>query len=174
MTTSGPRRIDVVLGDITATRADAVVNAANSTLLGGGGVDGAIHRAGGPAILDDCRLLRATTLPNGLDVGAAVATTAGHLPAHWVIHTVGPRYSAREDRSPLLRAAYERSLLLADSLGASSVAFPLISGGAYGWPVESAVREQVRAIRGADTAVAVVTVVAFSAAVRDLTLRALA
>ncbi|WP_328811449.1 O-acetyl-ADP-ribose deacetylase [Rhodococcus sp. NBC_00294] len=164
--------IDVVTGDITTVRADVIVNAANSTLLGGGGVDGAIHRAGGREILDACKLLRATTLPNGLDTGAAVATPAGRLPARWVVHTVGPRYSAREDRSPILRAAYERSLLLAHSLGASSIAFPLISGGAYGWPVELAVAEQVRAVTSAPVSVDLVTLVAYSAEVHRMTTRA--
>ncbi|MBY6540139.1 O-acetyl-ADP-ribose deacetylase [Rhodococcus sp. BP-349] len=163
--------IDVVTGDITSVRADVIVNAANSTLLGGGGVDGAIHRAGGREILDACKLLRATTLPNGLDTGAAVATPAGRLPARWVVHTVGPRYSAREDRSPILRAAYERSLLLAHSLGASSIAFPLISGGAYGWPVELAVAEQVRAVTSAPVSVDLVTLVAYSIEVHRMTTR---
>ena len=164
--------IDVITGDITAVRADVIVNAANSTLLGGGGVDGAIHRAGGPEILKACKLIRATTLPNGLDTGAAVATPAGRLPARWVIHTVGPRYSAREDRSAVLRAAYERSLLLAQSLGATSIAFPLISGGAYGWPIEVAVAEQVRAVSTAPVSVDLVTLVAYSAEIQRLTARA--
>ena len=93
--------VDAVRGDITAFRVDAIVNAANSTLLGGGGVDGAIHRAGGQDILAACKTLRNTSLPNGLPAGAAVATTAGRLPASWVIHTVGPRYSAHEDRSAI-------------------------------------------------------------------------
>jgi O-acetyl-ADP-ribose deacetylase len=163
--------IDVTQGDITKVRADAIVNAANSSLLGGGGVDGAIHRAGGPEILDECRLLRATSLPDGLAVGAAVATTAGKLPAQWVIHTVGPRYSRHEDRSVQLRSCYQRSLLLARSLGASSIAFPLISGGAYGWPVDDAVAQQIRAIKTADVSVDIVTVVAFSRDVAQLTRR---
>ncbi|MCK0517730.1 O-acetyl-ADP-ribose deacetylase [Williamsia sp. DF01-3] len=160
--------IDVVIGDITTTRADVIVNAANSSLLGGGGVDGAIHRVGGPEILDECRLVRATTLPDGLGVGAAVATTAGRLPARWVIHTVGPRYSARHDRSADLRACYQRSLLLARSLGATSVAFPLISAGAYGWPVADAVSRQVSAIKTAEVNLDLVTLVAFSRAIGQL------
>ena len=163
--------IDVTQGDITKVRADAIVNAANSSLLGGGGVDGAIHRAGGPEILDECRLLRATSLPDGLAVGAAVATTAGKLPAQWVIHTVGPRYSRHEDRSVQLRNCYQRSLLLAQSSGASSIAFPLISGGAYGWPVDDAVAQQIRAIKTADASVDIVTLVAFSRDVAQLTRR---
>ena len=123
-------RIEVVQGDITAVRADAVVNAANSTLLGGGGVDGAIHRAGGPEILEACRELRASTHRDGLPTGDAVATTAGRLPARWVIHTVGPVWSGATDRTPLLRSAYSRSLAVADELRARVVAFPLISAGA--------------------------------------------
>lgn len=163
--------IDVTQGDITQIRADVIVNAANSSLLGGGGVDGAIHRAGGPAILQECRFLRATTLPNGLDVGAVVATGAGNLPAQWVIHTVGPRYSGGEDRSAQLRSCYQRALLLARSLGASSIAFPLISGGAYGWPVADAVAQQVRAVKTADAGVDIVTLVAYSREIAELTRR---
>jgi O-acetyl-ADP-ribose deacetylase len=165
--------IDVVHGDITSIRSDVIVNAANSSLLGGGGVDGAIHRAGGPAILRECRLLRETSLPSGLEAGAAVATTAGDLPARWVIHTVGPRYSTNEDRSAVLRSAYTRSLLLADFLDARSIAFPLISGGAYGWPLDDAIRQQINAVESADTTVEVITLVAFSADIADLTRRAL-
>lgn len=163
--------IDVTQGDITTTRADAIVNAANSSLLGGGGVDGAIHRAGGSAILDECRLLRATSLPDGLDVGAAVATTAGKLPAQWVIHTVGPRYSKHEDRSAQLRSCYQRSLMLARTLGATTVAFPLISGGAFGWPIDDAVAQQVRAVKNADISVDVVILVAFSRDIAQMTQR---
>jgi O-acetyl-ADP-ribose deacetylase len=135
--------LDVTLleGDITAQRVDAIVNAANSSLLGGGGVDGAIHRKGGPEILAECRRLRESTYGRGLPTGEAVATTAGNLPARWVVHTVGPVWSAREDRSPLLRNCYANALRVADELGAASVAFPLISAGVYGWPVEDAVRQ---------------------------------
>ncbi|GAB92855.1 O-acetyl-ADP-ribose deacetylase [Gordonia rhizosphera] len=165
--------IDVVVGDITTVAVDAIVNAANSSLLGGGGVDGAIHRAGGPSILDECRLLRETTLPSGLEPGAAVATTAGNLPARWVIHTVGPVYSTRDDRSAVLRACYSRSLRLADALGAGSIAFPLISSGAYGWPLDDAVHQQIRGVKDADCAVELVTLVAFSADIAELTRRAL-
>lgn len=165
--------IDVVHGDITAQRVDAIVNAANSTLLGGGGVDGAIHRAGGPEILAACKTLRNTSLPNGLSIGAAVATTAGNLSASWVIHTVGPKYSAHEDRSAILRSAYVRSLAVADSVGAKTVAFPLVSGGSYGWPMEDAVAQQVTAVVHAATNVDVVTLVAFSAATAKLTARLL-
>ncbi|ARJ06398.1 O-acetyl-ADP-ribose deacetylase [Cnuibacter physcomitrellae] len=132
------RDIRLIQGDITTIPVDAVVNAANSSLLGGGGVDGAIHRVGGPSILEACRELRATTLPDGLPAGDAVATTAGRLPAKWVIHTVGPVWSAREDRSEVLASAYRRSLEVATELGAASVAFPAVSAGIYGWPHESA------------------------------------
>lgn len=155
----------VVEGDITTLAVDAVVNAANSGLLGGGGVDGAIHRAGGPEILAACRQLRASTLPDGLPAGQAVATTAGRLPARWVIHTVGPVYSRSADRSAVLRSAYTASLAVADELGATSVAFPLISAGAYGWPLDDAVAQAVSAIRSARTAVGEVQLVAFSPAV---------
>src|SRR5664279_5364683 len=120
-------RISIVEGDITGVAVDAIVNAANSSLLGGGGVDGAIHFAGGPEILAACRKLRQTTLPAGLPPGQAVATTAGHLPATWVIHTVGPVYSTREARRPTLLAAYTSCLTVADEVGATSVAFPLLS-----------------------------------------------
>ncbi|WP_433611591.1 O-acetyl-ADP-ribose deacetylase [Prescottella agglutinans] len=165
--------IDIVQGDITTQQVDAVVNAANSSLLGGGGVDGAIHRRGGPAILAACRRLRATTLPDGLAEGAAVATTAGELPANWVIHTVGPRYSRSEDRSDVLRSCYRRSLAVADELGAATVAFPLISAGAFGWPTGDAVQQALTAIRSTRTGVGTVTLVAFDPMVADLMRRAL-
>jgi O-acetyl-ADP-ribose deacetylase (regulator of RNase III) len=140
-------QIELVMGDITAEPVDAIVNAANSSLLGGGGVDGAIHRKGGPAILDECRALRASRYGRGLPVGQAVATTAGRLPARWVIHTVGPVWSATEDRSPLLRRCYRNSLAVAGDLGAKSVAFPLISSGVYRWPKEDAVTQALTATR---------------------------
>ncbi|QHE68694.1 O-acetyl-ADP-ribose deacetylase [Rhodococcus sp. WAY2] len=155
--------IEVVQGDITTVAVDAIVNAANSALLGGGGVDGAIHRVGGPDILAECRKLRATTLPDGLPAGEAVATTAGRLPARWVIHTVGPVYSSSEDRSHLLRGAYLSSLRVAADLGAESVAFPLISAGIYGWPADDAVRQAVSAVRRSDSGVPRVVFVAFDA-----------
>lgn len=133
--------------DITTVEADAIVNAANSSLLGGGGVDGAIHRRGGPVILAACRELRRTRFPDGMPAGDAVATTAGDLPARWVIHTVGPVYSAREDRSAILASAYRRSLEVATELGAASVAFPAVSAGVYGWPAASAARIAVDTVR---------------------------
>jgi O-acetyl-ADP-ribose deacetylase (regulator of RNase III) len=139
--------IEIVRGDLTRERVDAIVNAANNSLLGGGGVDGAIHRAGGPAILAATRELRATTLPDGLPTGRAVATTAGDLPAKWVIHTVGPVYSTAEDRTELLQNAYRSSLRVARELGATSVAFPAISAGVYGWPMDDAARIAVSTVR---------------------------
>jgi O-acetyl-ADP-ribose deacetylase (regulator of RNase III) len=145
--------ITLVRGDITDERVDAVVNAANSSLLGGGGVDGAIHRRGGPAILAACRYLRRTTLPDGLPTGQAVATTAGDLPARWVIHVVGPVYSRTEDRSHLLTSCYREALRVADDLGARTVAFPAVSAGAFGWPVDDAARIAVATVRGSETAV---------------------
>lgn len=153
----------VVTGDITTLDVDVVVNAANSRLLGGGGVDGAIHRAGGPEILAECRRLRETTLPAGLPAGDAVATTAGRLPARWIVHTVGPVYSRSDDRSATLRSAYARSLEVAAELGARSVAFPLISAGVYGWPLDDAAAQAVTAIRGSDAGIADVVLVAFAA-----------
>jgi O-acetyl-ADP-ribose deacetylase (regulator of RNase III) len=143
----------LVRGDITEQEVDAVVNAANSSLLGGGGVDGAIHRRGGPEILADCRRLRASHYGGGLPTGAAVATTAGHLPARWVIHTVGPVWSATEDRSALLASCYRESLRVADELGARSVAFPAISTGVFGWPMDDGARIAVETVRATETAV---------------------
>src|ERR1700751_3992751 len=131
-------RITLHEGAITRQQADALVNAANSSLLGGGGVDGAIHRRGGPAILAECRSLRAGPFPDGLATGQAVATTAGHLPARWVIHTVGPVYSRNEDRSALLASCYTESLRVADELGAATVAFPAVSAGIFGGADEGA------------------------------------
>ncbi len=139
--------IEIVRGDITEQAVDAVVNAANSSLLGGGGVDGAIHRRGGPAILAACRELRATTLPDGLPTGQAVATTAGDLPARWVIHTVGPVWARNEDRTPDLQNAYRSSLRVARELGAVTVAFPAVSAGVYGWPMDDAARIAVSTVR---------------------------
>src|SRR5262245_58947139 len=147
-------RIELVQGDITEQQVDAIVNAANSSLLGGGGVDGAIHGRGGPAILAECRTLRLTSHPDGLPTGHAVATTAGRLAATWVIHTVGPVYDEDRDQTQLLRSCYTSALAVADELGASVVAFPLISAGIFGWPLEDAVTQALAAIRGAATMVA--------------------
>lgn len=156
-------RLEVVPGDITRLSCDAVVNAANSTLLGGGGVDGAIHAAGGPEILAACRDVRRTSLPEGLPAGQAVATTAGDLSARWVIHTVGPIYDSSVDHSEVLASCYRESLRLADELGARSIAFPVISAGAYGWPMEDAVRIAVTTVHETPATVELVTFVPFSA-----------
>jgi O-acetyl-ADP-ribose deacetylase (regulator of RNase III) len=143
-------QITAVVGDITTQDVDVIVNAANSSLLGGGGVDGAIHRHGGPAILAECRALRAGRLGEGLPAGQAVATTAGDLPARWVVHTVGPVWTETEDRSGVLTSAYRESLRVAEELGARTIAFPAISAGAYGWPTDDAGRIAVEAVRAHD------------------------
>ncbi|WP_406275821.1 O-acetyl-ADP-ribose deacetylase [Streptomyces sp. NBC_00191] len=151
--------ITLVRGDITRQRVDAIVNAANSSLLGGGGVDGAIHRRGGPEILAECRALRASQYGKGLRTGQAVATTAGRLDADHVIHTVGPVWSRQEDRSGLLASCYRESLRVARELGASTVAFPAISTGIYGWPMDDGARIAVRTV--SEAAAAPVTEVRF-------------
>ncbi|HLL37207.1 MAG TPA: O-acetyl-ADP-ribose deacetylase [Streptomyces sp.] len=153
--------LTLVQGDITRETADALVNAANSSLLGGGGVDGAIHRRGGPAILEECRRLRASRYGKGLPTGQAVATTAGALNARWVIHTVGPVWSPTEDRSALLASCHRESLRVADELGARTVAFPAISTGVYRWPLDDAARIAVETVRGTPTAVEEVRFVLF-------------
>jgi O-acetyl-ADP-ribose deacetylase (regulator of RNase III) len=141
--------VRVTLGDLTRTRADALVNAANSSLLGGGGVDGALHRVGGPTVLAACRRLRATSLPDGLPPGRAAVTTAGALPARHLIHVVGPVYRAgqADELRPLLASCYTEALRLAGELGAGTVAAPAVSAGAYGWPLDDAARTAVRAAR---------------------------
>lgn len=148
---NGRPTIALVRGDITEQDVDAVVNAANSSLLGGGGVDGAIHRRGGPEILEECRRLRASHYGKGLPTGQAVATTAGRLPAQWVIHTVGPVHSRSEDRSEQLASCYRESLRVADELGARTVAFPAISTGIYGWPMDDGARIATETVRNTGT-----------------------
>jgi O-acetyl-ADP-ribose deacetylase (regulator of RNase III) len=160
-------KITLVQGDITEQAVDAIVNAANSSLLGGGGVDGAIHRRGGPEITAECRALRAGPWPDGLPTGRAVATTGGRLPARWVIHTVGPVYSRREDRSALLASCYTESLRVADELGARVVAFPAVSAGVYGWPAAAAARVALAAVQQARTGVGEVRFVLFTAEMHD-------
>jgi len=141
-------RVWVAVGDITSQDVGAIVNAANSTLLGGGGVDGAIHDAGGPAILEACREIRRTQYPDGLPTGEAVITTAGDLPAQHVIHTVGPIYGRHDGREPeLLAACYRRSLELAAQHSLTSLAFPAISTGAYGYPSPEAAVVSSQAIQ---------------------------
>lgn len=155
--------ITTVLGDITTLSVDAIVNAANNAMRGGGGVDGAIHRAGGRAILKDC----IHRFPDGLATGDAGWTTAGDLPARWVIHTVGPNYAAGQRDRALLESCYRRSLRVADELGVHSIAFPLISAGVYGWPRLDAITTAIDAIRKADTAVDDVRLVAFDRTVHE-------
>lgn len=156
-------RITLTQGDITREHVDAIVNAANSSLMGGGGVDGAIHRGGGTAILEECKSVREERYPDGLPTGEAVATTAGELPARWVIHTVGPVYTKGEDRSGLLASCYRSSLSVAGELGARTVAFPAVSAGVYGWPIDDAARIAVETARTTQTAVEEVRFVLFDA-----------
>lgn len=153
--------LTLVKGSITEQAVDAVVNAANSSLLGGGGVDGAIHRQGGPEILAACRDLRASRYGKGLPTGEAVATTAGRLPARWVIHTAGPVWSTSEDRSELLASCHREALRVAAELGARTVAFPAISTGVYGWPLEDAARIATETVRTTPTSVEEVRFVLF-------------
>ncbi|MFE1209350.1 O-acetyl-ADP-ribose deacetylase [Streptomyces albidoflavus] len=153
--------LTLVKGSITEQDVDAVVNAANSSLLGGSGVDGAIHRQGGPEILAACRDLRASHYGKGLPAGEAVATTAGRLPARWVIHTVGPVWSASEDRSELLASCHRDALRVAGELGARTVAFPAISTGVYRWPLEDAARIATETVRATSTSVEEVRFVLF-------------
>jgi O-acetyl-ADP-ribose deacetylase (regulator of RNase III) len=156
--------ITVVHGDITEQQVDAVVNAANRAMRGGGGVDGAIHRAGGPAVLEDC----VARFPHGLATGAAGWTTAGNLPARWVIHVVGPNHTAGVRDRSLLTSCYANALAVADELGARSVAFPLVSAGVYGWPREDAVDAAVDTLRDTPTSVEAARLVAFSGEILDL------
>jgi O-acetyl-ADP-ribose deacetylase (regulator of RNase III) len=167
------QEIVLLEGDLTTQAVDAIVNAANSTLLGGGGVDGAIHRAGGPSILAECEELRRTAFPDGLATGRAVATGGGDLPARWVIHTVGPVYRTSDDPAAELASCHTEALRVADELGARTVAYPAISTGAFGYPVEEAAAIAVRAVRGADTRVEEVRFVLFGREAFDAFERAL-
>jgi O-acetyl-ADP-ribose deacetylase (regulator of RNase III) len=162
-------RVEVVRGDITEQVVDAVVNAANRAMRGGGGVDGAIHRAGGPAVLEDCR----KRFPHGLGTGEAGWTTAGDLAATWVIHVVGPNFTAGERDRSLLVSCYANALHVADELGARTVAFPLVSAGIYGWPKDDAVAAAVDTLRSTDTEVEEARIVAFDAATYEKVSRAL-
>lgn len=161
-------------GDLTKQDVDAIVNAANRSLLGGGGVDGAIHRAGGPSILAECRELRRTAYPEGLPTGRAVATGGGNLPARWVIHTVGPVYAASADPPGELASCHTESLRVADELGARTVAYPAISTGVFGYPIEQAAGVAVGAVQGAETAVEEVRFVLFGREAFEAFERALA
>jgi O-acetyl-ADP-ribose deacetylase len=167
-------RIHLFEGDLTEQDVDAIVNAANSGLLGGGGVDGAIHRRGGPEILAECRELRRTTFPDGLPTGQAVATTAGRLPATWVIHTVGPVYSGSAGDADLLASCHTQTLRVADQLGARTVAFPAISTGVYGYPLDEAAPVAIMAVRSAQTKVDEVRFVLFGRPAYEAFERALA
>ena len=149
--------ITVARGDITQQKVDAIVNAANNRMRGGGGVDGAIHRAGGPTVLEDC----VRRFPRGLGTGDAGWTTAGDLPATWVIHVVGPNRNAGQIERKLLTSCYRRALEVADELGARSVAFPLVSAGIYGWPKDDAIAAAIETFRGTVTAVEEARIVAF-------------
>jgi len=155
--------ITVVQGDITEQRVDAVVNAANNRMRGGGGVDGAIHRAGGPAVLEDC----VRRFPRGLATGDAGWTTAGEMPARWVIHVVGPNRTAGQTDRSLLTSCYARALEVAAELGARSVAFPLVSAGVYGWPLDDAVDAALETLRATPTEVEEARMVAFGASAYD-------
>ncbi len=139
--------IEAVRGDLTTEHVDVIVNAANSSLLGGGGVDGAIHAAAGPALLRECRELRRTSLPAGLGVGDAVATGAGDLPCRWVVHTVGPNRRAGQTDPALLASCFARSLAVAREVGARTVAFPAVSAGVYGWDVGEVARVAVHTVQ---------------------------
>lgn len=156
----GYAEVTVVQGDITQQQVDAVVNAANRRMRGGGGVDGAIHRAGGPAVLEDCR----RRFPHGLATGDAGWTTAGDLPARWVVHVVGPNHAAGETDRALLVSCYARALAVADELGARTVAFPLVSAGIYGWPREDAIACAVETLSRTPTSVGEARMVAYDAA----------
>lgn len=159
----GGPTLEAVRGDITREHVDAIVNAANSSLLGGGGVDGAIHAAGGPDILAACRELRRGALRDGLPTGQAVATSGGRLPARWVIHTVGPKHWEQDEPAgrALLASCYRESLRVADGLGAETVAFPAISAGVYRWPLDDAAAVAVDTVRATPTAVRAVRFVLF-------------
>jgi O-acetyl-ADP-ribose deacetylase (regulator of RNase III) len=160
--------LTVVQGDITEQVVDAVVNAANRAVRGGGGVDGAIHRAGGPAVLEDC----VRRFPDGLATGDAGWTTAGEMAARWVIHVVGPNWGAGERDRSLLVSCYARALAVADELGARSVAFPLVSAGVYGWPKDDAIAAAVSTLAATTTAVEEARLVAFDRATYDAMLAA--
>ena len=160
--------LTVVQGDITAQEVDAVVNAADRRMRGGGGVDGAIHRAGGPAVLEDC----VRRFPDGLATGEAGWTTAGEMAARWVVHVVGPNHRRGERDRGLLTSCYANALRVADELGARTIAFPLISAGIFGWPKDDAVAACVETLRTTESQVTEARIVAFDQATYALVLAA--
>ena len=162
--------ITVVEGDITVQEVDAVVNAANSAMRGGGGVDGAIHRAGGPEVLEDC----IRRFPHGLETGQAGWTTAGLMPARWVIHVVGPNYARGQTDRALLVSCYANALAVADEVGASTMAFPLVSAGIYGWPLQDAADAAVATLRRTASGVTEARLMGFGPAALDALTSALA
>ena len=153
----------MVEGDITRQQVHAVVNAANRRMRGGGGVDGAIHRAGGPEVLQDC----IRRFPDGLATGQAGWTTAGDLPARWVIHVVGPNYGAGERDRSLLTSCYANALRVADEVGARTVAFPLVSAGIYAWPFQDAIDAALETLRATPSKVEEARMVAFGRSTYD-------
>jgi O-acetyl-ADP-ribose deacetylase (regulator of RNase III) len=153
-------RLTAVHGDITTQDVDAVVNAANRAMRGGGGVDGAIHRAGGPAVLADC----IRRFPRGLETGGAGWTTAGDMAARWVIHVVGPNHTAGQRDRSLLTSCYRNALGVADELGVRTIAFPLVSAGIYGWPKDDAISAAVETILDTPSQVEAASIVAFDEA----------
>jgi O-acetyl-ADP-ribose deacetylase (regulator of RNase III) len=172
LTISGRATITLKQGDITREQVDAIVNAANSSLMGGGGVDGAIHRTGGPEILSECRKLREIKLHEGLPTGQAVATTAGNLPAGHVIHTVGPVWhGGHQGEAELLASCYRECLRVADEVDAASVAFPAISTGIYGYPKDAAAKIAITTVVGelrGETSVRDVRFIVFDAGTYDI------
>ena len=162
--------ITVVEGDITVQEVDAVVNAANSAMRGGGGVDGAIHRAGGPEVLEDC----IRRFPHGLETGQAGWTTAGLMPARWIIHVVGPNYARGQTDRALLVSCYANALAVADEVGASTMAFPLVSAGIYGWPLQDAADAAVATLRRTPSDVTEARLMGFGGAALDALTSALA
>ena len=160
---TGGVKLTAVLGDITTQRVDVIVNAANNAMRGGGGVDGAIHRVGGPTVLADC----IRRFPTGLATGDAGWTTAGDLPCRWVVHTVGPNYAAGQRDRSLLESCYRRVLEVSGELGARSIAFPLVSAGVYGWPRHDAIEVAVQTIAGTPTTLEEARLVALDRATHE-------
>ncbi|WP_165215811.1 O-acetyl-ADP-ribose deacetylase [Schaalia sp. ZJ1691] len=155
--------LNATVGDITTQNVDAIVNAANTRMRGGGGVDGAIHRAAGPSLLEEC----IARFPNGLETGKAGWTHGFNLPARFVIHTPGPNYRAGQTDQRLLESSYRNCLAVADELGVDSIAFPLISAGVYGWPKEDAVKIAVDTLSNTPTQVSQIRIVTLDAHIQS-------